>query len=143
MKTYFFVPLHTDHIPAMKTAFRTILLLSVLTSGGRIAARRDASGMLTGYDVLHHITDHLGSVRTVVDAATGTVVETGYYLPYGTRWSQTGGSAAQTLSDPDNRWRHSGKEEQKALHQDLPLIDYGAHMYKPLNLWNQTIYLSI
>ena len=43
----------------------------------------------------------------VSHAATGTVIETSDYLPYGTRWSQTGGSAAQTLSDPDNRWNPS------------------------------------
>ena len=114
-----------------KTAGGALTLDCVLTPGGRIAARRNASGTVTGYDVLHHINDHLGSVRAVVDAATGTVIETSDYLPYGTRWSQTGGSAAQTLSDPDNRWRYSGKEEQKALHQDLPLIDYGARMYDP------------
>lgn len=30
-----------------------------------------------------------------------------------------------------NRWRYSGKEEQKALDAALPLIDYGARMYDP------------
>ena len=30
-----------------------------------------------------------------------------------------------------NRWRYSGKEEQKALDAALPLIDYRARMYDP------------
>lgn len=42
----------------------------------------------------------------------GTVVETSDYLPFGTRWTQTGGSAAGTLTDATNRWRYYGKEEQ-------------------------------
>lgn len=65
------------------------------------------------YTVHHHITDHLGSVRAVVDFA-GNILETSDFLPYGTRWSQTGGSAAGTLTDAANRWRYSGKEEQGA-----------------------------
>ena len=71
------------------------------------------------YTVHHHIMDHLGSVRAVVDFA-GNVLETSDFLPYGTRWSQTGGSAAGKLSlDAANRWRYSGKEEQKALNSAI------------------------
>ena len=67
-------------------------------TGGRITAQKDAStGAITGYTVHHHITDHLGSVRAVVDFA-GNILETSDFLPYGTRWSQTGGSAAGKLS---------------------------------------------
>jgi len=47
------------------------------------------------------------------DISPGTVVETSDYLPFGTRWSQTGGSSTSTFTDPDNRWRYSGKEEQE------------------------------
>ena len=36
-----------------------------------------------------------------------------------------------TLTDSTNRWRYSGKEEQKAIDAALPLIDYGARMYDP------------
>ncbi|MGN0202124.1 MAG: RHS repeat domain-containing protein [Candidatus Cryptobacteroides sp.] len=106
----------------------------VLTTGGRIVAERDAAGALTGYAVRHHIRDHLGSVRAVTDATTGEVLETSDYLPFGTRWAMTGGSqdAASTLTDPSNRWRYSGKEEQQALSPDLSLLDYGARMYDPL-----------
>jgi len=42
----------------------------------------------------------------------GTVVETSDYLPFGTRWTLTGGNLTATLTDPSNRWRYYGKEEQ-------------------------------
>jgi len=78
------------------------------------------TGTVMGYTVYHHVTDHLGSVRAVVYAggtapsaqagiSPGTVVETSDYLPFGTRWTLTGGSAAGTLTDATNRWRYSGR----------------------------------
>ncbi|MBQ6286592.1 MAG: hypothetical protein IJK73_02920 [Bacteroidales bacterium] len=103
----------------------------VLTTGGRIVANKNSSGTITGYTVYHHITDHLGSVRAITDASTGTVVETSDFMPFGTRWSQTSGSSSATITDATNRWRYSGKEEQKAINSTLPLIDYGARMYDP------------
>ena len=90
------------------------------------------TGTITGYTVYHHITDHLGSVRTITDAGTGTVVETSDYLPFGTRWSRTGGSLTATLTDPTNRWHYSGKEEQAAISTGIQLVDYGARMYDPV-----------
>ncbi len=69
----------------------------VLTTGGRIVASKNSSGAITGYTVYHHITDHLGSVRAITDASTGTVVETSDYLPFGTRWSQTSGSSLSRM----------------------------------------------
>ncbi|MBQ6286595.1 MAG: hypothetical protein IJK73_02935 [Bacteroidales bacterium] len=104
----------------------------VLTTGGRIVANKNSSGTITGYTVYHHITDHLGSVRAITNASTGTVVETSDYLPFGTRWSQTSGSSSATITDATNRWRYSGKEEQKAINATIPLIDYGARMYDPI-----------
>ena len=60
-------------------------------------------------------------------------METSDYLPFGTRWSRTGGNLTATLTDPSNRWRYSGKEEQAAaLNPALPLLDYGARMYDPV-----------
>ena len=105
----------------------------VLTTGGRIVAERDAAGTLSGYSVRHHIRDHLGSVRAVTDGSTGEVLETSDYLPFGTRWALTGGTqgATSTITDPSNRWRYSGKEEQQALSPALSLLDYGARMYDP------------
>ena len=114
-----------------RAANGTLTLDCVLTTGGRIVANKNSSGTITGYTVYHHITDHLGSVRAITDASTGTVVETSDYLPFGTRWSRTGGSLITTLTDSTNRWRYSGKEEQKAIDAALPLIDYGARMYDP------------
>ena len=89
------------------------------------------------YTVHHHITDHLGSVRAVVDSA-GNILETSDFLPYGTRWSQTGGSAAGTLTDATNRWRYSGKEEQGGARMYAPVIvrwksvDSLAEKYDPI-----------
>ncbi|MBQ6286597.1 MAG: hypothetical protein IJK73_02945 [Bacteroidales bacterium] len=60
-----------------------------------------------------------------------TVVETSDYLSFGTWWSQTSGSSSATITDATNRWRYSGKEEQRAINSTLPLIDYGARMYDP------------
>ena len=114
-----------------RAANGTLTLDCVLTTGGRIVASKNSSGAITGYTVYHHITDHLGSVRAITNASTGTVVETSDYLPFGTRWSRTGSSLITTLTDSTNRWRYSGKEEQKALDAALPLIDYGARMYDP------------
>ena len=114
-----------------RAANGTLTLDCVLTTGGRIVANKNSSGTITGYTVYHHITDHLGSVRAITDASTGTVVETSDYMPFGTRWDRTGGSLVTTLTDSTNRWRYSGKEEQEAINPALPLIDYGARMYDP------------
>ena len=114
-----------------KAAGGALSLDCVLTTGGRIVANKNSSGTITGYTVYHHITDHLGSVRAITNASTGTVVETSDFLPFGTRWSQTSGSSSATITDATNRWRYSGKEEQKAINSTLPLIDYGARMYDP------------
>ena len=114
-----------------KAANGTLTLDCVLTTGGRIVANKNSSGTITGYTVYHHITDHLGSVRAITNASTGNVVETSDFLPFGTRWSQTSGSSSATITDATNRWRYSGKEEQKAINSTLPLIDYGARMYDP------------
>ncbi len=115
-----------------RNAAGKLSLDAALTTDGRITAQKEAStGAITGYTVHHHITDHLGSVRAVVDVA-GNILETSDFLPYGTRWSQTGGSSSATITDATSRWRYSGKEEQAAaLNPALPLIDYGARMYDP------------
>ncbi len=83
---------------------RCLSLDAALTTGGRIVSLKDTlTGTVTGYTVYHHVTDHLGSVRAVVYAggtapsaqagiSPGAVVETSDYLPFGTRWTQTGGN---------------------------------------------------
>ena len=64
-----------------RNAAGKLSLDAALTTGGRITAQKDAStGAITGYTVHHHITDHLGSVRAVVDFA-GNILETSDFLP--------------------------------------------------------------
>ena len=113
------------------TTYELNILVDTVFTNNRISSISNSSGTITGYTVYHHITDHLGSVRAITNASTGNVVETSDFLPFGTRWNQTAGSSSSTLTDASNRWRYSGKEEQKALNSYLPLIDYGARMYDP------------
>ena len=79
------------------------------------------------------IKDHLGSVRTIVNAS-GTVVERNDYYPFGSR--TTFGNTYATLAS--NRQKFSGKEEQTAVAgSTLPYLDFGARMYDAkLVRWN-------
>ena len=113
------------------TTYELNILVDTVFTNNRISSISNSGTDGSGYTVYHHITDHLGSVRAITNASTGNVVETSDFLPFGTRWSQTSGSSSATLTDATNRWRYSGKEEQKALNSSLPLIDYGARMYDP------------
>ena len=90
-------------------------LESVSFGGGRV--RKNGSG----YDVDYYITDHLGSVRAIVNAS-GTITEQNDYYPFGTRHP----NGLTTLSG--NRWRFSGKEEQDAAF-GVPYSDFGARLY--------------
>ena len=128
-----------------------ITLDCALTSAGRIVRETSAAGTVS-YRPLIHLRDHLGSVRSVIDGDTGTVVETNDYYPFGKRIQVTapvsepvGGS--QYASEPavapvapatsvastssPNRWRFSGKESQSFLYANIPLLDFGARMYNP------------
>lgn len=104
----------------------------VITDGGRIAAKRDASGAVTAYHALHHLTDHLGSVRAVVDGDTGAVIETNDYYPFGKRIPVTSPAASTDSATGPNRWYFSGKESQSFLSADIPFLDFGARMYDPI-----------
>ena len=75
------------------------------------------------YTPRYYSTDHLGSVRTVIDGGSGETVEKNDYDPFGSRIVD----AQNEISD--NRYRYNGKEEQAFL--KLPFIDYGARMYDP------------
>ena len=128
-----------------------ITLDCALTSAGRIVRETSAAGTVS-YRPLIHLRDHLGSVRSVIDGDTGTVVETNDYYPFGKRIQVTapvsepvGGSlyAAESVVAPvapatsvastssPNRWRFSGKEDQSFLGASIPLLDFGARMYNP------------
>lgn len=69
------------------------------------------------------VTDHLGSVRAVVDPASGEATETDDYYPFGLRWED-----AEALIF-DNRYRYNGKEEQVFV--GIPYVDFGFRMMDP------------
>ena len=97
----------------------SISLESAGFAGGRFVAKE--SGMVP----MFHVTDHLGSVRAVVDGISGEVVETNDYYPFGSRWN-----TATNLTDQTNRFRYNSKEEQFKF--GTPYIDYGARQYDPV-----------
>ncbi len=97
-------------------------LESVAFGGGRI--RRTGTNT---YDVDYYITDHLGSVRAIVNAG-GSVVEQNDYYPFGTRHP----NGLPTLSA--NRWRFSGKEEQDAAF-GIAYSDFGTRLYDRSASW--------
>ena len=72
----------------------------------------------SGYTVQYHITDHLGSVRAVLNQSM-TVLEQNDYYPFGLRHPN---SALKTTT---NRYRYNGKEEIAAY----ATSDYGARQY--------------
>lgn len=95
---------------------------SIAFPGGRLVT---ANG---GFEPRFFLTDHLGSVRAVIDDG-GNVNERNDYFPFGQRWN-TG-----ILSE--NRYRYNGKEEQEFV--NVPYVDYGARMYDPqLGRWFNT-----
>ena len=94
---------------------------SIAFSGGRIVAVTGSGGAVS-FVANHHVTDHLGSVRAVVDGSTGQVVETNDYYAFGGRWDRSG-----NLIDQSNRYRYNGKEEQTTF--GTPYSDYGARQY--------------
>ena len=72
----------------------------------------------SGYAVQYHITDHLGSVRVVLNQNM-TVLEQNDYYPFGLRHPN---SALKTTA---NRYRYNGKEDISATGTS----DYGARQY--------------
>ena len=90
-----------------------------------------AEGMLTPAGVRYHVTDHLGSVRAVVDGESGAFLEAGKYDAYGSREEQmTEGSSDATL-----RWHFTGKEDQSPDF-GTAYTDFGARQYSPsLRRW--------
>ena len=113
-----------------------ITLDCALTSAGRIVRENTDDGSST-YKVQHYLRDLLGSVRSVIDGDTGTVIETNDYYPFGKRIPVTNSVAepveatTQSATSPD-RWLFSSKESQSFLNASIPLLDFGARMYNPV-----------
>ena len=108
----------------------SISLESAGFAGGRFVAKETADGSVMV--PMFHVTDHLGSVRAVVDGISGEVVETSDYYPFGSRWN-----TATNLTDQTNRFRYNSKEEQSSLYPTavrnaISYIDYGARQYDPV-----------
>ncbi|MBS7200249.1 MAG: RHS repeat protein, partial [Bacteroidales bacterium] len=72
-------------------------------------------------EVDYFLTDHLGSVRVIVDG-TGKVLERNDYYPFGARHARSDYPQLAV-----NRYKYNGKEEQ--VTGDLGYLDYGARMY--------------
>ena len=98
------------------------------------------AGRMTADGVRYHVTDHLGSVRAVIDGSTGDILEASEYSSYGGRTDLT--STVQSLWDsnpssslPANRYHFSGKEDQ-APDFSISSTDFGARHYAPhLSRW--------
>ncbi|WP_065220585.1 MULTISPECIES: RHS repeat domain-containing protein [Butyricimonas] len=71
-------------------------------------------------DVNYFFTDHLGSVRVILDR-NGEFVEQNDYYPFGTKYIRS------DYLTSDNRYKYNGQEEQ--VLGDLKYLDYGARMY--------------
>lgn len=102
-------------------------LLSFDIPGGKVINNGGLLRTLTPYA---HITDHLGSIRAVVDLSTGSVVERNNYYAYGTKTTMApDGSAYPQLSS--QTFGFGGKEEQDATLQ-ADYLDFGARLYDPI-----------
>ena len=86
-------------------------LESAAFSGGRFIVTSN------GIESHYFVTDHLGSVRAVVNN-DGEVIERNDYYPFGMRWN--------TGELSDNRYRYNSKETQSFV--NVPYSDYGARM---------------
>ena len=81
-----------------------------------------------GQEVNYFLTDHLGSVRVIVDGS-GVVKERNDYYPFGARHARM-----DYPQQAANRFKYNGKEEQ--VTGGLGYLDYGARMYdSELGIW--------
>ena len=85
-----------------------------------LEAAHFAGGQLKANGVNYTLTDHLGSVRSIVDA-TGTIQEQNDYYPFGSKHVNI------SYASNDNRYTFNGKERQDLL--DLNTYDFGARMH--------------
>ena len=99
-------------------------------------------GRLTPNGAMLYVTDYLGSVRVVVNGATGAIYKASDYSPYG---EQSDAESMQTASTPawiTLRDAYTGQEDQ---HPDFGTgyTNFGARQYSPaLRRWMTTDPLS-
>ena len=110
----------------LQTASGALVLESAASAGGRIVnvnANPDGSVSSTTPDlqVRYFITDHLGSVRLIADAA-GNVLERNDFLPFGEKCQNNG------LVSAENPYLYGGKELQTFFGIDW--YDSGARFQK-------------
>ena len=79
-----------------------------------------ADGELKTNAVHYTLTDHLGSIRAIVDSS-GIIQEQNDYYPFGSKHVNT------SYASNGNRYTFNGKERQDLL--DLNMYDFGARMY--------------
>lgn len=92
------------------------ILESAAFSEGRIETTS------AGYKVNYFLTDHLGSVRCVVDNRKRRVEKNDYY-PFGSRWT-----SMQIVANK-GRYGYNGKESQET--GNIGVLNYDARMYAP------------
>ncbi len=95
------------------------------SSGLTLETAQFAGGVIrsgNSQEINYFITDHLGSVRAIVNSA-GTAVEQNDYYAFGAKHVRS------TYAKNSNRLDYNGKEEQTT--GDLDYLDYGARMYDP------------
>ena len=93
------------------------------SSGLTLETAQFAGGVIrsgNSQEINYFITDHLGSVRSIVNSA-GTPVEQNDYYAFGAKHVRS------TYAKNDNRFDYNGKEEQTT--GNLKYLDYGARMY--------------
>ena len=100
------------------------------SSGLQLETAQFASGVIrsgNSQEINYFITDHLGSVRAIVNSA-GTPVEQNDYYAFGAKHVRS------NYAQNSNRFDFNGKEEQTT--GDLDYLDYGARPYDPtLGRW--------
>lgn len=97
---------------------------SIKTKNGRII-NEDGSPKY-----IHFTNDLIGSSQVLVElnGSQSSIREQDSYLPYGRRYID-----ADYRTESNNRYRFSGKEEQRVGWVDTPYIDFGARFYNPEN----------
>ena len=96
---------------------RKLVLEEIAFDGGIVKVGEDGTP-----ETFYCITDHLGSVRAMVDA-DGNAVERNDYYPFGAQ------HARADYPQITNRYKFNGKEREKAGGADW--LDYGARRYDP------------